>query len=69
MRYDGAPARRIARLSETPEMHAQRSRVIELLAPRAGWRVLDVGCGPGHLAEQLATAVGPRGQVCGVDTS
>jgi ubiquinone/menaquinone biosynthesis C-methylase UbiE len=69
MRYDDAPARRIARLSETPEMRAQRERVIELLAPQPGWRVLDVGCGPGHLAKQLAAAVGPRGHVCGVDTS
>jgi ubiquinone/menaquinone biosynthesis C-methylase UbiE len=69
MRYDSAPARRIARLSETPEMRAQRDRVTELLAPQAGWRVLDVGCGPGHLAKQLAAAVGPRGHVCGVDTS
>jgi arsenite methyltransferase len=69
MRYDHAPARRIARLSETPEMRAQRDRVIELLAPQTGWRVLDVGCGPGHLAEQLAEAVRPGGRVCGVDTS
>src|SRR5439155_3989859 len=51
MRYDEEPARRIQALSETDDMRAQRRRVIELLAPRPGWRVLEVGCGPGHLAE------------------
>jgi ubiquinone/menaquinone biosynthesis C-methylase UbiE len=69
MRYDGAPARRVAALGDTAEMADQRRRVIELLAPREGWRVLDVGCGPGHLAMELADAVGPRGRVCGVDVS
>ena len=69
MRYDEEPARRIQALSETDDMRAQRRRVIELLAPRPGWRVLEVGCGPGHLAEELAKAVAPGGRVCGVDAS
>ncbi len=43
MRYDEEPARRILALSETPEMRAQRSYVIELLAPRAGESALGVG--------------------------
>lgn len=34
-----------------------------------GDRVLDVGCGPGHLARRLARIVGPRGHVLGVDGS
>ena len=67
--YDEGPARRILTLSETPEMRAQRRRVIELLAPRPGEQILDVGCGPGHLASELAEAVRPGGRVCGVDVS
>jgi SAM-dependent methyltransferase len=40
--------------------------VLELLAPRAGERILDLGCGDGALTEKLV-ALGA--QVVGVDTS
>jgi ubiquinone/menaquinone biosynthesis C-methylase UbiE len=69
IRYDEEPARRILALSETPEMQAQRRHVVELLAPERGWQILDVGCGPGHLAAELARALGPNGRVCGADVS
>lgn len=69
IRYDEEPARRILALSETSDMCAQRARVIKLLAPRPGERVLDVGCGPGHLARELAQEVEPGGRVHGVDLS
>jgi trans-aconitate methyltransferase len=40
--------------------------VIELLAPQAGERILDLGCGTGHLTAQIAV----RGaQVIGIDHS
>jgi arsenite methyltransferase len=67
--YDDEPARRIRAISETADIRAQRERVIALLAPGPGSRVLDVGCGPGHLARELAIAVGPAGRVCGTDVS
>jgi len=69
IRYDEAPAQRILELSETPEMRAQRRYVIELLAPRAGECVLDVGCGPGHLIAEIAVLLGPGGRACGADVS
>jgi ubiquinone/menaquinone biosynthesis C-methylase UbiE len=69
IRYDQAPAQRILALSETPDMQAQRRHVTQLLAPRAGEHILDVGCGPGHLISEIAEAVGPGGRACGVDVS
>jgi SAM-dependent methyltransferase len=44
-----------------------RTRVVELLAPRPGERILDLGCGPGILALPLGEAVGAGGLVVGVD--
>jgi ubiquinone/menaquinone biosynthesis C-methylase UbiE len=36
---------------------------------RRGDRVLDVGCGTGYFARVLSDAVGPQGQVVGIDAS
>jgi ubiquinone/menaquinone biosynthesis C-methylase UbiE len=43
--------------------------VVERSGARPGDRVLDVGCSGGYLARRLAVAVGPTGQVTGVDPS
>jgi SAM-dependent methyltransferase len=45
-------------------LEAQRA-----LAPGAGERILDVGCGCGETTLQLAARVGPSGAVVGVDVS
>lgn len=44
-------------------------KVLELLAPHPGERILEVGCGFGALALALGTAVGPSGLVTGLDIS
>lgn len=42
-------------------------RLIEMVAPRRGDRVLDIGCGRGASLFPAAAAVGPAGHVVGID--
>lgn len=62
-------ARRVEALYLTADVVRQREATLVHLALRAGERVLDVGCGPGLLAQSAAAAVGAGGEVCGVDLS
>lgn len=67
--FDGEAARSLEATYLAPDMVAQRARVLDLLAPRRGERILDVGVGPGLLAYDLARLTGPEGRVVGLDVS
>ncbi|NIK54534.1 class I SAM-dependent methyltransferase [Kribbella shirazensis] len=43
--------------------------VVEALPLQGGLRVLEIGCGPGAAAREVARRVGPSGFVLGVDRS
>lgn len=45
----------------------QRARIRAKVVPKRGERGLDIGCGPGLLACELARDVGPTGRVVGID--
>ncbi len=45
------------------------TEAMRVLAPASGERILDIGCGCGETAVQLAARVGPSGAVVGVDIS
>jgi ubiquinone/menaquinone biosynthesis C-methylase UbiE len=53
-----------------PRVFTPWARVLlELVPPRAGESVLDVATGPGTVAREAATLIGPDGKVVGVDIS
>lgn len=65
--FDEEGANTLAAIYLTPDVVAQREKVLALLAPKAMERALDIGCGPGLTTEALANAVGPQGHVLGLD--
>jgi len=67
--FDENEARRVEALYQTPDVVAQRERVLDVLGLRAGERVVDLGCGPGLLAVQMAERVGSGGEVQCIDAS
>jgi SAM-dependent methyltransferase len=45
------------------------ARIVDALPLRPGLRVVEIGCGPGAAAREVARRVGPEGHVLAVDGS
>lgn len=60
---------RLEKAYAAPEIVEQRARTRAVLGARPGERGLDVGCGPGLLACELAREVGLAGGIVGIDAS
>src|SRR5713101_6468823 len=69
LRFNDEQGRIFLSADERPERIARRQRLLEALAVQPGERILDVGCGAGQLAAEVAMLVGPAGRVDGVDIS
>jgi len=69
MKFDAGGTKSLEALYLTPDVVAQRARVIDMLAPSLGEKILDIGVGPGLLAYDLARLVGSDGAVLGIDPS
>lgn len=41
--------------------------MLDQIGVQAGWRCLDLGCGPGGITDLLSARAGPTGQVVGLD--
>jgi len=51
------------------DFQARRLANMAALAPAPGARIVDLGCGAGHMTADLGRAVGPNGRVYGIDMS
>ena len=68
--YDDAKAvADLDRRYSTAQLVDQRRQVREIIGARTGEAGLDVGCGPGFLACELAAEVAPPGRIVAIDTS
>jgi ubiquinone/menaquinone biosynthesis C-methylase UbiE len=52
-----------------PTAQSYKQAIMEQLAVKIGATILDIGCGTGQDALDLAQAVGPHGRVIGIDSS
>lgn len=68
-KFDTANVARIERMYTSAQIAEQRAKTRAALRLGAGERGLDVGCGMGFLACEMAREVAPGGYVIGLDSS
>jgi arsenite methyltransferase len=66
-RFDEETYRRLEIMYAAPDVVAQRRAVLEAIKLQPGEKVLDIGCGPGFVVEEIVRAVGPAGKVSAID--
>ena len=69
IQFDEDQSRAVEWVYSTPDVVEQRRTTLDALGLQAGERVLDLGCGPGFLAAEMAEQVGASGRVDAVDMS
>lgn len=69
LEYNEEETKRLLEMYVTSDVVNQRVEFLKLINIEKGERVLDVGTGPGFLAQSIAESVGRLGSVCGVDIS
>lgn len=67
--FSDEAAKALISLYMTEDVIAQRTDTLDRLGLRLGECVIDIGCGPGFLAESMAEEVGSSGHVLGIDIS
>ena len=67
--YDEKWGKRLIQIYSTPDVVKQREIILSKLNFKPGEKVIDIGSGPGLLAEDIAKEIGESGLICGVDIS
>lgn len=67
--FDAAAAAQLRRTYQTEAVVEQRRRTRERFGASPGEHLVDLGCGPGLLAVELAETIGPDGHVTAIDPS
>jgi arsenite methyltransferase len=67
--FDQALAQRMESVYKTSDAARRRQAILDSLGLQPGEQVLDIGTGPGFLAREMASLVGPAGKVLALDTS
>ena len=69
LQFDKATYEILERAYQGADFRDRRRESFQALHPQPGERLADIGCGNGLLTRELALAVGPHGEVLGVDPS
>src|SRR5215217_6320722 len=69
LQFSDEAARKLEAIYSSADVVAQRRAMLDRLSLRPGESVIDIGCGPGFLCEEMAVAVAETGTVVGVDIS
>ena len=69
MDFSGANSNLQQRMAASCAGINRRQSVLNALDIQIGQKILDIGCGGGHLLEEIALSVGPTGKSFGLDPS
>src|ERR1700686_5317878 len=69
IRFDEETYRRLQVMYAAPDVAAQRRAVLDAIKLLPGEKVLDIGCGPGFMVEEILPLVGPAGKVSAIDVN
>ncbi|MBM9616861.1 methyltransferase domain-containing protein [Desulfobulbus rhabdoformis] len=56
-------------VAQCHDQAVRRGSVLEIMQPQTGEKFLEVGCGGGFYAYEVARCVGPTGRMCAIDYS
>jgi arsenite methyltransferase len=69
IRFDDETYRRLEVMYAAPDVAGQRRAVLEAIGLLPGQKVLDIGCGPGFVVEEIVSRIGTTGKVSAIDVN